>query len=373
MAAGWLAAATVASSLIGAAGSASAKKNGGQEINTASQNAVANQAAAMTQARQGLAPYNTAGVNALQALQTGLGVGGYGNATGGGKKTLPTGYHLNYKTSGLGVQNNGGNPYYELTDASGNVIGVGGQQELLDTYGTASPTTYDNSGSAPAGYGALVTPFDQSAQGQAIAGTGFVNGKPFDMSPEALANTPGYKFNLLQGQQAVQNSAAARGLGVSGAALKSAADYATGLADSTWQSQANNYYAGQNNYNNAANTYYAGQNNAYNKLMGVSGLGETAASTTGTLGVNSAANQATNLINGATAQAAGNVGAATSLGTGLSTGVANASNSYQQNQLLKAIQNQNAPNGIYTPASTADSQMSSSSPFLIPSNGTGTG
>src|SRR5579871_6684786 len=46
-----------------------------------------------------------------------------------------------------------------------------------------------------------------------------------------LEQTPGYQFNLSQGLKAVQNSAAARGLGVSGAAQKGAASYASGLAD----------------------------------------------------------------------------------------------------------------------------------------------
>jgi hypothetical protein len=62
---------------------------------------------------------------------------------------------------------------------------------------------------------------------------------PGQMTQAELAATPGYQFTLNQGLQAVQNSAAAKGLGVSGAALKGAADYATGLADSTYQTQFN--------------------------------------------------------------------------------------------------------------------------------------
>jgi hypothetical protein len=47
-------------------------------------------------------------------------------------------------------------------------------------------------------------------------------------------STPGYQFTLNQGLKSTQNSAAARGLGTSGAALKGASTYATGLADSTY-------------------------------------------------------------------------------------------------------------------------------------------
>jgi hypothetical protein len=57
------------------------------------------------------------------------------------------------------------------------------------------------------------------------------------MTEAELVQTPGYQFNLSQGLRAAQNSAAARGLGVSGAALRGAANYATGLADSTYQNQ----------------------------------------------------------------------------------------------------------------------------------------
>ena len=51
---------------------------------------------------------------------------------------------------------------------------------------------------------------------------------PIMMDQATLEKTPGYQFNLYQGEKAVQNSAAARGLGESGAALKGAATLATG-------------------------------------------------------------------------------------------------------------------------------------------------
>lgn len=93
---------------------------------------------------------------------------------------------------------------------------------------------------------------------------------PINMDEATLQNTPGYQFNLTQGLKAVQNSAAARGLGNSGAALKGAATFATGLADSTYQNQFNN-----------ENT---NRQNAYDRLMGVIGTGENAAAQTGAIG-----------------------------------------------------------------------------------------
>ncbi len=62
-----------------------------------------------------------------------------------------------------------------------------------------------------------------------------------------LEGLPGYQFTLGQGLKSTQNSAAARGLGTSGAALKGAANYATGLANSQYGN-----YAGQ--LQNSANT-----------------------------------------------------------------------------------------------------------------------
>jgi hypothetical protein len=56
---------------------------------------------------------------------------------------------------------------------------------------------------------------------------------------KTLEGLPGYQFTLGQGLKSVQNGAAARGLANSGAALKGAAGYATGLANSTYGTYAN--------------------------------------------------------------------------------------------------------------------------------------
>lgn len=55
----------------------------------------------------------------------------------------------------------------------------------------------------------------------------------------ALEATPGYQFALKQGQKAIQNSASSKLLGGSGAAIKGAATFATGLADQTYGEQFN--------------------------------------------------------------------------------------------------------------------------------------
>ena len=114
---------------------------------------------------------------------------------------------------------------------------------------------------------------------------------PIVMDQATLEKTPGYQFNLTQGLKSVQNSAAARGLGTSGAALKGAATFATGLADNTYQQQ----------FQNAITN----QANAYNRLKGLVDTGASAAAQTGSAGT-SAANTASGAQIGAgNAQAAG--------------------------------------------------------------------
>ena len=81
--------------------------------------------------------------------------------------------------------------------------------------------------------------------------------------PQDLQNDPGYQFNLTQGQQAIDRAQSARGGIFSGAALKEASDYATGLAENTYQ--------------NAFNRDQQRQNSAYNMLAGQSGQGLNAA------------------------------------------------------------------------------------------------
>ncbi|KAA3504595.1 DNA transfer protein p32 [Rhizobium rhizogenes] len=132
------------------------------------------------------------------------------------------------------------------------------------------------------------------------------------MDQAALEKTPGYQFNLAQGMKGVQNSAAARGLGSSGAALKGAATFATGLADSTYQNQFNNSLS-------KWNTDVANQNNAYNRLVGLTSLGQSAAAQTGAYATQTGQNVGNSLIQGGNAQAAGINGAANALSNGVNS------------------------------------------------------
>lgn len=99
-----------------------------------------------------------------------------------------------------------------------------------------------------------------------------------------------YDFQRTQGLKAAQNSAAARGLGVSGAALKGASAFATGLAKSTYQ-----------DLFNMENT---NRTNAYSRLKGLVDTGKDAATGTGTAGSIAAKGASDAQIGAGNAQAA---------------------------------------------------------------------
>ena len=127
---------------------------------------------------------------------------------------------------------------------------------------------------------------------------------PVSVNPQDFINSDQYKFLQTQGERAVTNSSAARGLGTSGAALKGAAAFESGLNSQQWQQ----------NFNNQVTN----QTNAYNRLKGLIDTGENASAATGTAGT--AAAQAAG-----SAQVAG--GNAAALGyNGVGNAISNAAN-----------------------------------------------
>lgn len=106
-----------------------------------------------------------------------------------------------------------------------------------------------------------------------------------------LEQTPGYQFTLGQGLKATQSSYASKGLGSSGAAMKGATDYATGLAGNTYQQQFQNYW---------------GENKSiYDMLTGQSNVGANAAAALTSGGNTLAQGVSANTIGAGNAQAAG--------------------------------------------------------------------
>lgn len=115
-----------------------------------------------------------------------------------------------------------------------------------------------------------------------------------------LENTPGYKFQLDQGTKALNQSLGAQGQLFSGAALKEGQQFATGLADSTYNTAYSQYLANQNqDFNMLSSTSGSGQNAATNQggfAAGLSSLGTPTLQNTGniTAAGNNAGNTAIN-------------------------------------------------------------------------------
>lgn len=160
-----------------------------------------------------------------------------------------------------------------------------------------------------------------------------------------LEATPGYQFTRDQGLQAVQNSFSAKGLGTSGAAMKGAADYATGLASTTYNQQFNNNLAQNSqtmgnyqnifgNYLNNRQLYNQERSQLYSQLGGLAGSGQNAAAGLGSLALNTSNAQSALITGAGAAQAAGTVGAANAANSGLG-GVASAGQGYANLQMLK--------------------------------------
>lgn len=124
----------------------------------------------------------------------------------------------------------------------------------------------------------------------------------------ALRSTPGYQFAFDQGNQALDRSAASRGLLLSGGQLKDSQTYGQGMADQLYGTRLNQLGT------------YATQ------LSGVAGTGENAAAMTGTAGTAATGQIGQSLLQGAnqqgmavqnagTANASGYAGAANNIGT----------------------------------------------------------
>lgn len=105
-----------------------------------------------------------------------------------------------------------------------------------------------------------------------------------------VMNEPGYAFGLKQGQQGIERSAAARGMALSGAALKDASRF-------------NQDYAGTK-YGQAFDRWRMEQGDIYNRLAGVAGVGQQANSANSAAGMNYANNAGANMIGAGNAMAA---------------------------------------------------------------------
>jgi hypothetical protein len=143
-------------------------------------------------------------------------------------------------------------------------------------------------------------------------------GGDFHFDGVNLQNDPAYNFDLQQGQQAVQRSAAAQGGLVSGGALKDLNDYTQGYASNQFQQSYSNALAA---YQQSYNQFEGQQANKFNRLSSAAGLGQNAVTMTAASGQNAAANAANIAQTGAAGQAAGMMGVSNALQGGINGAV----------------------------------------------------
>lgn len=162
--------------------------------------------------------------------------------------------------------------------------------------------------------------------------------------------TPGYQFQLQQGEQALARSAAASGDLLSGGQLKAQDEFAQGLASTNYQNAYNNALQ---TFGTNYNVFQQNQANRFNRLASVAGIGQTSAGQLGAQG-QGAANNISNLLltsgqqignninNAAAATASGYIGSANAYGGALSS----IGNNIGQYALLNGLLNQGGAGAI---------------------------
>lgn len=197
--------------------------------------------------------------------------------------------------------------------------GVGAEKTLSELTGGASPT----------GTGG-------TASGTDLPG-GYLT-QQFNPTQQDLENYPGYKFQLDQGDLALNSANSAGGSALSGAAMKNLMGFNQGLAAS--------------NYGNYFNQFQTQQNNIFDRLQGIASMGENAAGNLGTAG----ANLGTGIAQ-AQAGAAGSIAG----------GVAGASNNIGQSATIASLMSNQGSNPNNNPANWDTENQSNFQDF--PSSG----
>lgn len=249
------------------------------------------------QNRQDLAPWRTAGGNAVNTLSQLIAPPGSYSATPG-RTAMPVASGSTARYGGpLPVAPGRAGPGFNgQHDAM-----AGGQAALL----RSNPQALKVSAGQQAG--------GQQA-GSTPAGSLWNN-----FSANDFQTDPGYDFRLQQGSQALDRSAAAKGGLFSGGTLKDLTDYNQNFAS--------------NEYQNAYNRFQTNRNTQFNQLASVAGLGQTAAGQTAQLGANTANQVGQNTISGLTGAAAARASGYNAIGNSINGGIGGLSNWYLLSQL----------------------------------------
>lgn len=146
-----------------------------------------------------------------------------------------------------------------------------------------------------------------------------------NFSASDFQQDPGYQFDLQQGQQALERSAAARGGLQSGGTMKGLAQYTQGMAS--------------NEYQNAYNRFQQNKTTNFNQLASIAGLGQTANGQLGQAGENMASNVGGIAMSNANAQGAASIARGNVWGGAINGGINAGANTWQ----TQSIMNRYAP------------------------------
>jgi hypothetical protein len=155
--------------------------------------------------------------------------------------------------------------------------------------------------------------------------------RPFTMAD--FENDPvtkaSFRYGLDEGTKGINRMFGARGMSKSGAAIKALDRFTTDYVGSK---------AGE-----SYNRFTGNQSNVYNRLAGVAGTGQTAATQTANLGVTTGANIGNTQMGIANARGAASI----ATGNAISNAASNIGNAYQTQFYLDSLRDRLAPNNNY--------------------------
>lgn len=220
-------------------------------------------------------------------------------------------------------------------------VGAGGTPNAPVSTLSQPPTAASSPSSAPGGgFGSLMQPYGQTFSAPTLQ----------DMEQ----NDPGYQARLKLGQQAFEQSAAARGNLLTGGTAQAENQLAQDYASNEY----NNFYnQAFNTFGQNYNMWSQNQANQFNRLAAMAGMGQATAGQLGTLGQSAANAVSNNLLstgqmvgndyqNAAAANATGMYNAANAYG-GMASGIGNSIGGMMNLSMLQNMLNRGTG---YTPA-----------------------
>lgn len=311
--------ASIAGPILGAAISSGSASDAANTQAQSSQAATAEQARQYNQSRADMAPYRDVGSSALYRLRDLMGLGGSSGAvpTGGQDNSYDTIYNRLLANYDAQHQAKYGIPLMQSPDTAG-------VQSVLEQL--QSQARNESSASQPAATAAAPNDPYQIFGNSPL--TRRFTTQDFQDDPVVQL---GLQFGLGEGTKAIDRMAGARGMRNSGATLKELTKFGNDYAGSQ---------AGA-----SRDRFIGDQTNIFNRLSGIAGTGQTAATQTASMGQNNAQNIGNILTAQGNAQGASQIAQGNAWGNAGNT-IGNWFN--QNNTLDKILQNRGGNNGGYS-------------------------